>query len=139
MFNNIQITLLTSAEYEKHKSIIPLINSDWWWLKDVYHKYRGSVHCVNDNGALDYYYRCYYFSGVRPVLKMDLANIKSLHPGEHIRIGSKSFTILSWEADELVALCDEFIDTRRFNADSNEWETSELKQWLETEGLKLIF
>lgn len=138
MANNIQITLLTLEEYNNFKNIIPLINSDWWWLKDTYPGYSRSVHCVGSRGTLNDF-DCNNDGGVRPVLKMNLSNLKSLNSGDKIRIGSKSFTILSWDEFELVALCDEFIATRMFDPGSNEWETSELKQWLKNEGLKLIF
>ena len=137
MTNNIRITLLSLEEYTKYKDIIPLINDDWWWLKDDLFESDRAVLCISDFGVLCN--DCVYDNGVRPVLKTNLSNLNSLNPGNHIRIGSKSFTILSWDEFELVALCDELIATRQFDPDNNEWETSELKQWLETEGLKLIF
>ena len=137
MTNNIEITLLTKEEYVKYKNIIPLIDSGWW-LKDACPDSHCAVHCVDRYGVPDSY-SCYYSNGVRPVLKMNVANLKSLNPGDKIRIGSKSFTVLSWDEFELIALCDTFIDKRYFDSNGNEWEKSELKEWLETEGLKLIF
>ena len=138
MTNDIQITLLTSEEYEQYKDIIPLIDSDWWWLKDAYPRSSYVLHCVNHEGSGDIT-GCGGNGGVRPALHINLTNQKSLNLGDHIRIGSKSFTVLSWENEELFALCDECIAIRRFASLNNDWESSELKQWLETEGIKLIF
>lgn len=137
MVNDIQITLLTSEEYNKYRNIIPVIN-DWWWCKDACPGYHRFVRCVCSDGALNNN-NCNINYGVRPVLKLNLSNLKSLNPGDYIQIGSKGFTILSWDEFRLIALCDEFIATRRFDPDNSDWERSELKEWLETEGLKLIF
>lgn len=138
MLNNIEITLLTSEEYTKYKHIIPLIQDDWWWLNESVPDFEPIVCCVCYDGTLC---GCFCDSqyGVRPVLKMNIPNHKSLHAGHKIQLGSKMFTILVWNDSELIALCDEFIAIRKFDSNSNEWETSELKQWLKTEGLKLIF
>ena len=78
MANNIEITLLTSAEYEKHQNIIPLIDSGWWWLKDASSMHYGPVYCINGHGTrVDYNY--YYSGYVRPALRIKLANAKALN------------------------------------------------------------
>ena len=131
-----EITLLSLEEYTKYKDIIPLIKDPWWWLKDS--DIEALVHGVCDDGSLCGSI-CNFNSGVRPALKIHLSNSKNLKSGDKIRLGSKDFTVLSWEESELFALCDEFIAIRKFDSCTNEWKSSELKQWLETEGVKLIF
>ena len=138
MFKDITITLLTSEEYSKFESIIPRVTFDWWWLKDAYPADNHAVRCVDEDGAL-LYIDCNIVNGVRPALRMPLSNHLSLKPGDKLRIGSKSFTILSWEKDNVFALCDEIIIVLRFDPIDNEWDCSEIKEWLETDGLRLIF
>ena len=133
---DIQITLLTSTEYYTYKSVIPLIEKTWWLCSPGEDSFDADL--VTSAGYITCSWVVLDF-GVRPVLHMNLPNAKSLNSGDKIRIGSKSFTILSWERTKLIALCDEVIAERRFDTRNNDWETSELKQWLETKGLKLIF
>lgn len=132
-----ELTLLTKLEYEFYMDKIPLIE-DVWWLRtpgsrsrEVYHVNHHGV--VSDNSVISDRF------GIRPALNINLNNSKSLQPGDKIRIGSKSFTVLTWKENELLALCDEFISRQEFDDVSNVWKTSKLKQWLETEGLRLIF
>lgn len=135
--DNIQITLLTYEEYKTYKDIVPLVNN-YWWLHTPFNS--ALVRIVDPDGNISPCGQAInYYSGVRPVLRMKLSNSKSLCPGDTIRIGSKNFTVLSWNENELVALCDEIIAVRKFDSKNGNWETSELKVWLETEGLKLIF
>lgn len=137
MKNNIEITLLSKEEYSQYKNIIPKITEPWWLRSPGYSSY--SANNVDSGGYLGSSDNVNNTKGIRPALHMNLVNLKSLSAGDKIRVGSKSFTILSWEGDEVFVLCDEFIATHRFGFNSNQWETSELKQWLETEGMKFIF
>ena len=136
MTNDVEITLLTEKEYKKYKNIIPVIESTWW-LRSM-HDYAANI---SSDGSCAYNtsYGVAYPYGIRPALHMKLANPKHLVSGDHIRIGSKTFTVLSWKRSNLFAFCNEVIEKRRFDTESYEWESSELKAWLETEGLKLIF
>lgn len=137
MTDFIVITLLTKKEYFRYKHIISLAGESWWLRSpdDCCSVYRvsGIGGQVYSNGCINDY------SGVRPALYMSLVNQKSLKSGDNIRIGSRNFIVLSWEKDKLLALCDKCIDKQIFDAHSNQWSTSQLKQWLNTDGLKLIF
>lgn len=137
MVNNIKITLLSEDEYVQYKPLVPQIER-WWWLKDKYCNSLYSVCCVYGDGFVKPD-NCDYANGIRPALRMNLTNQKSLNPGDKIRIGSKLFTVLSWEGTELFALCDDIIAIKAFDSHKNIWSASKLKQWLNTDGLKLIF
>ena len=139
MANNIEITLLSSEEYQRYKKYIPPIDSNVWWLRDACPGYDSAACCASNTSPYIVGGIHNETIGVRPVLQINIENNKALQPGDKIRIGSKNFTIIWWDGDGLFALCDECIATRRFDTDSNKWETSELKEWLETEGIKLIF
>ena len=124
------------------KNIIPLIE-DWWWLKDAYPEETDDfVRCVDVEGILDYY-ECNGGLGIRPALYIVLDTDKPFEVGSHIHIGSKSWTILDVTETpfdtELFVLCDTLLGEQCFDNANNNWETSELKEWLETKGLKLIF
>ena len=137
------ITLLSMEEYEKHRNII--LKTSWWWLKTPYPKYDKCVRAVGRNGDLGFD-TCYVSgAGVRPFC---IFNLESSNPlfwhkpealvGSKIQYGKYKWTILNTENGELHALCDEFIAYSCFDKNTNIWEESELKVWLETEGLKLI-
>lgn len=136
MTNNIEITLLSKEEYNRYKDIIPFVKDDWWLRSRGYDN--DYEYYVNNNGNLCSNHVMSY-RGIRPALYITLPNQKFLTVGDHIRIGSKDFIILSWEDSNLFALCCEVIATCRFDRVTNEWNVSEIKEWLSTEGIRLIF
>lgn len=142
MANDIEITLLAAGEYHEFQDIIPRSQEPWWLqTRSTGSRYLAGV--GGDGGVYRYLIHDNRL-GVRPALHIILNTNKSFGVGKQIRIGSKSWTILKtietpFDEIELFVLCNEFIATRRFDPDSNDWKSSELKQWLETEGLKLIF
>ena len=143
------ITLLSAEEYEKCKTIIP--QTSWWWLKTPYLNdkvpYFDDNDCVRvvfDN-VLDYNACDFNHAGVRPVgiFNIELTSPMFWHKSEALigtkmQYGNYNWTIFNIQNGELYALCDKNIAKRRFDSTSNVWESSELKTWLETEGVKLI-
>ena len=140
-----EITLLSAEEYVKYRAIIPLIDG-WWWLRSPA-AVKGFATGVNSVGDIDGlgFYVSYNRTAVRPTLKLDLEFSDSLfwyNPkklfGAKIEYGNYRWIVLDANLGELYVLCDSPIAERRFDPESNNWATSELKQWLETDGLKLI-
>ena len=138
------ITLLSIEEHRKYKPIIPLIE-DWWWLRSpgYYQNYVAFVDIFGD--VCEYGNGVYIDNAVRPALKLNLEISDTLFwykpeklIGTKIEYGNYRWTVLDTSLGELYVLCDSIIARRRFDPESNNWATSELKQWLETEGLKLI-
>lgn len=144
-----QISLLTEEQYYKYNSIIPtpvFPKFCWfWWLRTSYSGYTYNVRAVINNGVIDNHY-CYRdYGGVRPfcIFGLDVSEIQFWYKperliGQKIKHGKYYWTVLGTNLGELYALCDIVIAKRCFDPDTNVWERSELKQWLETEGLKLI-
>lgn len=139
-----KITLLTKEEYVKNKSVIPKINH-WCWLKTPCSGDGDYIHIVYADGDFDYFYVVDNDGGVRPLCVFDIEPDDPIFwyksemlVGSKIKYGKYEWTVLNAENSELYALCDEIIARRRFDTESNDWEDSELKAWLETEGLKLI-
>ena len=139
-----EITLLSLEEHEKYKSITPSSSPTWWWLKTPYPGYDDAVRVIGDGGFL-HIYSCFNYGGVRPFCIFNLESTDSLFwykpealVGSKIEYGKFKWTILSVDSGELHALCDEIIAEHRFDGETNKWEDSEIKMWLETEGIRLI-
>ena len=119
-----EITLLTKEEYEAYKEQIPLIY-DWWWLRSPggssnYAAGVGSGGSVDDggDGVND------VTVAVRPALK---SKIIDLQIGEKfIALGNRWVMI-----GDGFAISEDVITHQRYDSESNVWETSELKAWLE--------
>lgn len=140
-----EITLLTKEEYERYRSAIPVVDDSWWLRSPGYTRLRiaavDNVGNVNEHGC----YIDYTYATVRPALRLDLEpsdNLFWYKPerliGTKIKYGNHQWTVLNLEPGSIYALCDTVVSSGRFDGKSNDWDTSELKQWLETEGLKLI-
>ena len=126
---NDKIYLLSIEEYEKYKDRIPLI-SNLWWLRSPgsYAKYAAIVTgggCVYDDG--------YGIGGavvcVRPALNLESANHQI---GERVMFADFPWIVI----DEGLAIAEVPIAWWRFDAKSNDYEKSEIRQrlaeWLES-------
>jgi hypothetical protein len=139
-----EIKLLTKEEYQDFKDVIPLINELWWLCSPGGSRDRACS--VNHEGSVypsgsDITYNL----GVRPLLIVDLPmeDSRCYHKaeklvGSNIHYGDYTWTILKADAGVLYVLCDQLIATHNFNIKDNDWNTSNLKCWLETEGLKIV-
>lgn len=123
---NYEITVLTNEEYEKYNDLnrIPLVGN-WWWLRSPGYNQRSATgvnsvgdvsHCgagvYNDDGA------------VRPALKSEILNLS---------VGTM-FTALgnTWiMIDDHFAISVDVVSHQKYDDDTNTWETSYLKSWLE--------
>lgn len=140
-----EITLLSKEEYKKHRSVIPVI-SYYWCLRSP-GKYQDQTTVVDHNGDIVADRISVYnsHSAVRPALKLNLEMTDNRFwykpeklVGSKIRFGKYNWTVLDANLGELYVLCDKLITRRRFDPESNDWDASELKRWLKTEGMKLI-
>ena len=140
-----RITLLSIEEYEKYKSVIPTTNY-WWWLRSPGYYQNYAAYVSNGGDAIMRGYNINdAFGAVRPALKINLEMTDNrfwYKPekliGSKIEYGQYTWTVLNANFGELYVLCDKCIARHCFDPESNNWATSELKQWLETDGLKLI-
>ena len=132
-----EATLLSIEEYENYKELIPyLVSSDveeeeCWWLRSpglqrygVAIVYNGDI----NEGGINYDFGAY---DVRPALKIEVSSANAFKAGSKLELLDKKWTILNISGQEAYILCDESIGRQLFDDDSNDWETSELKQWLE--------
>lgn len=117
-----KIFLLSVEEYKKYKDKIPHINT-WWWLRSSGYLPINAANVLYD-GSIGYYGRdiSNYSGAVRPAL-----NINKNYPiGTRIIVADSSWIVI----DNKLAIAEVPIDFRRFNKDDNNYEKSEIRQFL---------
>lgn len=122
-------TILTAEEYERYQHLIPIVGN-WWWLRSpIYND--GGVANVNTNGNVNYANRTNTNGALRPALILRVVDSKFFNPGDKLEIKGIQYTVLDISDGSVFVLSDEIIVKRRFDGNSNNWETSELKEYLE--------
>lgn len=126
-----EITLLTIEEAEKLSDHI-LRCDNWWWLQSP-GDYQNYAVCVDDEGDIyktgDYVQLDY--TAVRPAFKIN--NLES-ETGDKVIINKTMCTVVSKD----LVLADCSICEHRFDKKSNNWETSELKAFIESDEFKAM-
>ena len=142
-----EIRLLTDREYGKYRSLIPDLTVTWWLqstyddacARFCYTDFPRSV-CVNRDGDGVKH-------SVRPVIKIKLDGAARRLPGFAESIvglvfyyGKYTWIVLDYNPidNTIFALCNTTIGKRTFVAESQVWDNSDLKVWLETDGIKKI-
>lgn len=118
------IYLLSDAQYEGEKHLIPPIDKDWWLQTS------GCTSCVKiikRDGSESYSAHFNLDMFVRPALILN--NIMPV--GGVFEFAGVGWTVVSCISKTSIAICNTVIAQRRFDAKSNEWDKSELKVWLE--------
>lgn len=120
-----QITLLTIEQAEKLP--VDILRSDEpWWLRSPGYT-RGDAAFVEGDEASEIGYSVDFdYHAVRPAFKITNSNFKV---GEKVYIESVTCTAIKGE----LVLTDECICFHRFDTESNNWENSELKKFIESD------
>lgn len=128
-----EITLLTKEEYQKYNGMhrIPAVNESWW-LRSPGHD-QGYVSFAHSGGDLFYfsggvssygYYVCCDFCAVRPALKSKVLN---LSVGTMFAAIGNTWIMI----DDHFAISVDVVSHQKYDDNTNTWETSYLKSWLE--------
>lgn len=118
-----EITLLTVEEYERYKPKIQTIY-DFWWLRS-HGYYQNYAALVKTDGHIHGYGDCIEDPhAVRPALRSEIIDLPIVE--RFIALGNR-WTVI----DTGLAISNESVAHRRFDCESNDWETSELRAWLE--------
>jgi len=124
------IFLLSVEEYLKIQNNILKINA-WWWLRSPgnYSDYAASV---NNDGSVYFIgnYVNYCSDAVRPALhflNLNSSNYEFVDKNK-IKFANYLWTNILPETD--VYICDTYIDRWRFDEESNDYEKSEIRQFL---------
>lgn len=121
-----EITLLSIEETNSiDKKILDC--GEWWWLRSPGYYPLNAAIVYQDGSIYEFgYYACIDFINVRPAFKINTLESKI---GESVRIGKTWCTVVN--TDLVLADCP--ICKHEFDSKSNEWETSELKKFINSE------
>lgn len=120
-----KIFLLSKEEYERYKNVIPPIKT-WWWLRspDAYDsESAGDVDrdgWVHRSDVDDY-------DGARPALRIDNLESSNLKLGQRIMLYDFPWVVI--DVEEPLAIAEVPIGFHRFDSESNDYETSEIRQY----------
>ena len=119
------VTLLSVEEAKALPRWI-LAKGKWWWLRSPGH-FSDRVASVHYDGSVDDFGDSVYndYGAVCPALKIE--NLPNLKIGETIKVLGR---MAQYIGNDMVLLV-EPIGYRRFDADSNNYDKSEIKAWLE--------
>lgn len=122
------VFLLSEAQYEGYKRIIPQLDGQWW-LQDSYGAttpYSRFVKIVNIRGVISST-SCFEEKSVRPALVLNGV----MPVGCVFEFAGVGWTVVSTISKTSIVVCNAAIAQRRFDIKNNEWNNSELKKWLE--------
>ena len=123
--NVMEVTLLSANEYKPVEHDVPWVGDEWWLRTPGSHNYLAAIvdsEVINADGF--YVGQC---KGVRPALRVNPESID--HIESSASFGGHEWTRISKD----MFLCNETIRQMPFNKteDSNDYETSDVKKWLE--------
>lgn len=127
-----EITLLSIEEAEKLPEHI-LELGEWWWLRSPGGFYYSAGYIAEDGSIYAFGYDVDFPDGaVRPVLRINNLESLNLKVGDAINVAGYYWTIIT----EDLALCNVAVGNTCFRQewaemDSNNYETSDIKVWLE--------
>lgn len=124
-----EITLLTIEQAERLTSK-QLERDYWWWLRSP-GSFQDPAACVFNDGSIYYSGICVSFDDVcvRPVFIIPNLNLKI---GDKIQVENCMCTII----EENLAFAENGVCKHFFDYETNNWETSELKRYIESEDFK---
>lgn len=131
--NQCTVSLLSIEEYEWFKEGIPSVGSgEWWWLrsKGTAGPYSASVIVDNKLTTNTREINEHYIS-VRPLIIMT-ERLPNLSIGKCVSVGTHEtkFIYLGRYKHSHYYLSVKCIGKYRFDLDSNDWEVSDLRNWL---------
>lgn len=120
-----QITLLTIEQAEKVPKNV-LARNDWWWLRTAGQHPNFAAFVDEDGDIYEEGFIVYHaYNGVRPAFRITGV---SLDFNELVYIGKLPCTAI----DKDLVLANELICDHRFGRETNDWETSEIKAFIES-------
>lgn len=121
-----KIFLLSAEEYKKYKDKIPFVPVSWWLRSPGLLQWNAAV--VLRNGGVHTYGSGVYYNAVavRPALQIDNLKSNNLKIGDRFGEADCSWIVI----DNDLAIAEVPIAWRRFDAESNNYETSEVRKFL---------
>lgn len=129
--NEVEITLLTVEEARSLPKEVTNRGCQWWLRSPCSDRPDAAyIYNVGDASVYGYFVQAHYV-GVRPAFK--IANLKSSRLNK-ILVGKTWCTVIA----PGLALADRTVCIHRYDAESNNWETSELKAFIESDKFKAM-
>lgn len=126
-----KITLLSAEEAKEIPSHILPHCSDWWWLRSPGYDQFIAVG-VSYNGQISKYGNFVFDRyAVRPAFR--ISNLES-ETGDKVMVSKTLCTVI----DKGLVLADYPICRHKFDSESNNWESSELKEFINSEEFKAM-
>lgn len=128
-----EVTLLSKEEWKLCRDICPNYTG-WWWTRSA-DIFSDSSCYVNFGGSVRSSYVDHFYNGIRPafIIRNSLPLLKR---GDHVFVGNIPCTVVS----PVVVLADYPVCLHRFDEDSNDYETSEIKEFINSdEFAALVF
>lgn len=132
--NSIQATLLSKHEYDEYKNIIPHLPA-YWWLRSPGERSNDAA-CVYSHGTthIDGVHADSKAVGVRPAFFVSISEGSEFKAEDKLKLPYVDYdcTVLnvSDNGRMLYVLADDFISYHIFDKETNDWEKSSLKDWL---------
>lgn len=133
------IFLLSEVEWETIAAVVPNVpveQSSWWWLRSP-GNYANDTAGVHHDGNIfnSGFYVNVSYGCVRPAFHIPHLTSNGYKPGDKITVGAKTVCTVVFEN---VALADSIICKHRFDQGSNNWKTSEIKQFINSDEFRLL-
>lgn len=130
------VSLLSLDSFNDNKTLIPSIQA-WWWLKTKGAYSNKAAYVFIDGDA---YAEGYDVdkdrADVRPLIYIDPLIAETLKAGQKVEIGKYTATVMI----DRSCLLDECVCKHRFDEKSGNYESSEIKDFIESdEFLNMIF
>ena len=136
-----EITLLSKEEAgQLDRGKLRRKNDDWcdWWLRTPCNDFIHHTYVVGSNGGV-FYDSVFFTRWVRPALRINELQSYNLKEEEEVECLGKTWIAIG--VDDLILMKD-FLFSHRFDATSNDYEKSEIKQvindWLVARKVEAI-
>lgn len=135
-FKIVDATILSLEENATYKDVIPPLEGSeatcWWLRSPGCDSHYAATVCsngiVNESG----HDVLYPGGGVRPAFLVSVPDTSAFDVGDKIQLPNTDYncTVLDKGDGGLFVLADKIVDCRMFDTESNNWQTSRLKNWL---------
>lgn len=126
-----EIVLLSKEEWEEIVATVPNIpidNNEYWWLRSPAKNYFDAMYVRMDGSVCDHGAPVNYsYAGVRPALRIPIP--KGYKVGDKIKVGSTMCTMVAFD----LLLVDQGICSHSFDTSNNNYDTSEIKEYINSE------
>lgn len=124
-----QISLLSAVVFNAYHDCIPKTLTEGYWLKTPETRFRKRAKIVIDGTVISQ--EVFKKADVRPLVKIRAKSAQTLFPKTQMELCGLKWTVLKNTVHTAYLITNDVIASRTFDIVNNDWNTSELKAWLE--------